>query len=438
MRIIYFGAIWIAVFLLLATAPLIVLLMAPGQPGREFWREFSVALAFAGLSIAGLQFIITARLRYLTWPFGLDVVYHFHRRLMIIAVFLILAHPTILIITDRTTLELLHPAFSPWRTRFAVLALGAFAFQIVTSVWRLNLGMRYEPWRITHNIFAILAVGLAVVHAIGVGHYMATPTMRSLILILAILWLGLILYVRLAKPNILKRRPYKVTKVVQERGNAWSLYLEPDGHPGMRFHPGQFSWITIGRWPDGITGHPFSITASALNSGRVSHTIKALGDFTSQIKHIAPGTPAYLDGPHGSFSLDRHVAPGYVFIAGGIGITPIMSMLRTLADRCDSRQLLLIYGNKTWEGVTFREELEDLKGKLNLEVVHLLEEPPPGWEGESGFITPQLLSCRLPENRMEIEYFICGPPIMIDVAEKSLLALGISMERMHSERFQLV
>ena len=72
-------------------------------------------------------------------------------------------------------------------------------------------------------------------------------------------------------------------------------------------------------------------------------------------------------------------AAGCVFVAGGVGITPVMSMLRTLADRGDERPLLLIYGSKDWDSITFREELDELKKRLNLQVEHVLTDPPPGW-----------------------------------------------------------
>lgn len=85
--------------------------------------------------------------------------------------------------------------------------------------------------------------------------------------------------------------------------------------------------------------------------------IKALGDFTSTVHRLSPGTAVYLDGPHGVFSMDRDEGPGFGFIAGGVGITGLISMLRTMADRGDVRPAVLVYANGDWEGVVFREEL---------------------------------------------------------------------------------
>jgi predicted ferric reductase len=182
----------------------------------------------------------------------------------------------------------------------------------------------------------------------------------------------------------------------------------------------------------------FSFSSSALNEGQIELAIKELGDFTSQVKNIKPGTTAYLDGPFGDLSIDHHPAPGYVFLVGGIGISPIMSILRTMKDRRDTRPLVLIYGSKTWDDLTFREEIDILKDSVNLKVVYLLEDPPEDWKGETGFVTPDLLSRHLPENRVELRYFICGPEPMINAVEYGLVKLGISLEQTHSERFNLV
>ena len=140
--------------------------------------------------------------------------------------------------------------------------------------------------------------------------------------------------------------------------------------------------------------------------------------------------------PTGTFGVDEYPdATGHVFVAGGIGIAPIMSMLRTLADRGDRRPLLLFYGNRVWDRVAFREELEALRQRLSLQVVHVLIEPPAEWPGEHGFVTREVLQRHLPPNLRQLEYFICGPTPMTQAVERSLAALGIDSSRVHSEIF---
>jgi predicted ferric reductase len=153
---------------------------------------------------------------------------------------------------------------------------------------------------------------------------------------------------------------------------------------------------------------------------------------------VTPGQIAYLDGPYGSFSIDRHPNADYVFIGGGIGIAPLIGMLRTLADRGDRRRLKLIYAYKDWEGLTFREELEELKTRLDLEVVYVLDAPPPEpWPGERGFVTKELLSRRLPAHPERYHYYLCGPVVMTAKVEAALRQLGVPMHRIHLELFEL-
>ena len=95
------------------------------------------------------------------------------------------------------------------------------------------------------------------------------------------------------------------------------------------------------------------------------------------------GRRVYIDGPYGAFTIGNP-ADMHVLIAGGIGITPMMSMIRTLADQGDKRPVILLYGSKDWESITFREELEAMEGRLNLTVVHVLANPPDGMGRRTG------------------------------------------------------
>ena len=109
--------------------------------------------------------------------------------------------------------------------------------------------------------------------------------------------------------------------------------MQPDGHSGFRFAPGQFGWLTLWGSPFKITGHPFSFSSSAeVTDGRVEMSIRNLGDFTSAIHKVPVGQRVYLDGPYGAFTIGNP-ADMHVLIAGGVGVTPMMSMIRTLADR---------------------------------------------------------------------------------------------------------
>jgi predicted ferric reductase len=425
----------------MTTTPLLILLIGPVPPGREFWRELSVALGFGGLAMMALQFVLTARFKVIKAPYGSDVIYHFHRQISLVAFVLILVHPLLLFINAPDTLRLLNLFAAPWRARAGVVAVLLLAALIVASLWRKAFRIEYTRWRIWHGLLAIAVVSLAMAHIVLAAHYVNTPWKRVLWAGYGLFWIGLLVWIRLIKPMLLLRRPYAVDQVIQERGDAWTLVVKPVGHAGMSFMPGQFAWLTAWKSPFADTEHPFSFSSSASQSESVAFTIKELGDFTRTIKDLQPGQVVYLDGPFGAFSVDRHPhAQSYVFVAGGIGITPMMSMLRTLADRGDRRTLLLIYANNTWEDVAFREEIDSLRQRLDLRVVHVLRDPPEGWQGEQGFVSKDLLARHLPPERSRdaFEVFICGPKPMMDAVETALVELGVHLGDFHSERFDLV
>ncbi|MDZ7359305.1 MAG: ferric reductase-like transmembrane domain-containing protein [candidate division KSB1 bacterium] len=429
--------LWIGAFVLVTLAPMLILFIGPRPEGREFWRELSAAWGFAGLSLMGMQFIPTARLPFLASVFPMDTLYTFHRRISIAGFTLALAHPLILFIGNPYTLRLLNLTNAPWRARAAVLSVILFILLVASSVWRKDFKIRYERWRTIHGLFAVVAAGLVLYHIFMVNHYLAHPLQRGYWVIMAAVWAAATLYVRVLRPLQLLRRPYRVIEVRPERGEAWTLALAPDGHAGMRFMAGQFAWLTARTSPFSFRDNPFSFNSSAEVRDRLEFTIKELGDFTRTIKEFQPGEKVYVDGPFGTFDIDQHEAPGYVMIAGGIGSVPVLSILRTMADRKDTRPVVFFYGNPDWESVTYREDLETLQERMNLKVVHLLENPPEGWQGETGYITREILERHLPADHAQWQYFICGPIPMITAVEKKLVAMGVSLHYIHTENYEM-
>jgi predicted ferric reductase len=438
MRNILYSIVWILIYLLLILAPIFVLMIEPDRAGRESWREFSVALGFAGLSMMGTQFLLTARFGPVVRPFGIDVVYHFHRQISLVGFLFVLAHPIILFIFNPDYLALLNPLTAPARAVYGLASIIAFLIIIFLSLRRLNINLKYEPWRITHGFFATAAIILAMLHVLGVGYYINTPGKQVLWLALSAVWIGSLLYVRTIKPLMMLNRPYVIEELRPEKGDSYTLVFKPEGHKGMRFRPGQFAWLTVKTSPYNYREHPFSLSSSAMVSEKVELTIKELGDFTSQVKELQPGTRAYLDGPYGYFSIDYHPAKGYIFLAGGVGITPVISILRTMADRRDTRPVILFYGSRSWEDTTFAEEINDLTEMMNLKVIFVLEEAHEGWDGPVGYITAELIAKHLPDQRMDYLYFMCGPEIMMHVVGGELDRLGIPDDRIISEHFNFV
>jgi predicted ferric reductase len=433
------GGVWMLVYLFFIMAPLFALLIGPLPPARDFWTEFSVAIGYSGLAIMGLQFGLTARFRYVTTPWGEDVIYHFHRRISLLALALVVVHPLILFAVRPELLVLLNSFTAPWRARFAALSTYSLIALVAMALWRSNWKIRYETWHALHIVLAVSAVAAGLAHMVGWSFYLDAPWKRTLWIGLTVFWIGLLLYVRIVKPLLLLRQPYRVTEVRQERGDSVTLALLPDGHAGFRFKPGQFGWLTLWGSPFQITGHPFSFSSSAAAAdGRVEMTIRNLGDFTSGIAKVPPGRRVFLDGPYGAFTADSAPADMLVLIAGGVGITPMMSIVRTFADNGDKRPVLLFYGSRNYEEITFREELEALTSRLDLTVVHVLQNPDDGWTGERGFIDADLFRRHLPPRYAAHEYFICGPDAMMDAIERALSGLEVPMSRYHSERYSFV
>ena len=436
------GAFRVLVYLGVTIAPL-VLAWSGMEPGRGFLIDFSVALGFVGLSLMGLQFLVAARFQSVAAPFGMDVLLQYHRQIGYVSLLFILAHPLLLFVADTGYLALLDVTTAPLRAKMAVTSTVALLVLVALSVWRKKLRIGYELWQLTHGVLAFVVVAAALTHVLLVGYYVNEPLEIALWLWMLVVFVGLILWVRVVRPLELRSKAWRVEDVIPERGNIRTIVLKPSRlharrFDGFHFEPGQFAWITVGKSPFAITRHPFSISSSAEKTERVALSIKAAGDFTREIGHLKPGATAYLDGPHGAFTMDRHDGPGFVFIGAGVGITPLMSMLRTMADRNDLRPCYLFFGNRKWEGVAFREKIEELKGRLNLEVVHVLSRPPEGWEGEEGRIEAAVLARHLPERYKRLQYFVCGPDQMMDAAEDALVHLGVPNRRVHSERFGMV
>jgi predicted ferric reductase len=427
---------WVGAYVALALAPLVLAMVGSTPEPRPFFVEVGVGLGFVGIGLIGLQFVITGRFRSIAPIFGGDVVLQFHRQIGIVAVVLVLAHPAVLVLSEPDYLEFFDPRVNLPRALALTAVVPALILLLVTSLWREFVRLNYEWWRVGHGVLALAVVFIGMVHGIQVGEHLDALWKQ-------IIWVGtlvglmyLVIHTRVVRPMLMKRRPYRVAEVRRELPDTYTLVLEPDGHVGMNFTAGQYAWMTVGPSPYSLQQHPFSFSSSA-HSGELTFTAKAIGDFTSSWDEIEPGECVFLEGPFGAFTLDPD-SDGAVFIAGGIGVTPTMSILRTMRDTDDDRPVVLIYGNPDLDSITFREELDELTESLDLRVVHVLEDPSDCWSGEEGYIDRALLERNLPPDCRTYEFFICGPEPMMDAAETALRDMGISWRQIYTERFQIV
>ena len=392
----------------LLALPFAVLMSGARPPSQGFAWDFSVGLGFGALALAALQFALTGRLRWLTHPFGADIVYLAHRYLSWAALALMLAHFGIFYIWHEPALGVLNPLRADWELTAGRLSLLCFGLLVVTSQFRKPLRLRYEHWRLLHIALAIIAIAAAVAHVLGVGRFTAQPGKRALWLGVTLGFVLILAWTRLAVPWWQSRNPWRVVANRDEGGGVHTLELAPEGRALHRWKPGQFAWLAIDRSPFALKEHPFTISTAPERGPNLAFSIKALGDDTDRLTRVQPGARAYVDGPYGAFSVDREAeAAGLVMIAGGVGITPILSNLHALQSRGDRRRVVLIYANGSEDDIAFRAELEAMRDDLDLDLVLVLvlEDPPEGWDGATGRIDGALRKLGVPAHRIDSEIF---------------------------------
>ncbi|MEX2469870.1 MAG: ferric reductase-like transmembrane domain-containing protein [Pseudohongiellaceae bacterium] len=439
---------WLLAWLLLVSAPLLTMIMVPVPARGGLKWEAGIALGFAGLSLLVLQFLLTARMRWLTAPFGVDLIYHFHRYLGLVLLSVVIAHPVLLFIHRPDLIADVPGLLAGWPMLSGVLALGLMLLIAITSLWRKRLRLPYNRWRIVHLLLALVSIGLALAHMDGIGYYSSAPVMRSLWALIALSAILVIVVVRIARPWRLSRRPWQIDSITPERGDTWTLTLSPTGHAGIDFLPGQFAWLSLGHSPFIMQEHPFSIaSAPRPDDPRLRFAIKALGDFTRTIGSLPPGSKACVDGPYGVFSHSHYPqAAGFVFLGAGIGIAPMLSMLEALSNKGDTRPHYLFTAHSDLNRIPCDQALRAASAGLNLTRITLLEQLPDHTLADraddnetlvKGWLSREILERHLPEDRRHYHYFLCGPLPMLRAAEGFLHELGAPMRNIHTELFDM-
>jgi glycine betaine catabolism B len=208
--------------------------------------------------------------------------------------------------------------------------------------------------------------------------------------------------------------------------------------PDYTFQAGQFFTITL-HSPDGPLTHAFSHCDSPTETW-VELTTRLTGSpFKNALDSLPVGSEAEIEGPWGQFLFKYH-EPRLAFLTGGVGLTPVRSMLRYLADtggagRVAGQQIVLIYGSMTEEGILYRDEVEAYARALDgVRVVHVITKPGPSWQGYSGFITSDVVKAELGDP-LDWKYYIVGPPPMIDAMWKVMDALSVPKDSVAVEGF---
>lgn len=433
-------AVLIVAYLLIALVPLGIA-YTQGVPARPVLDEVSSALAIVAYAILLVEFVLSGRFRMISGRMGIDVTMRFHQLMARPILLFLLIHPFIYSIpyghslpwdeTGQLTLGL-----GPASLATGLIAWILLVALIVTGIARDKLPYRYETWRILHGAGAAIIAIAGAHHAIAAGRYSGQAALELFWLVLVGIALSTLVFVYVVRPLLQLRRPYRVVSVEKSATKTWTVQIEPRRANAIEFEAGQFVWLKLGRSPFAITEHPFSISSCPAARPRLSFDIKEAGDFTNTIGSLQPGTVAYVDGPHGNLTLSGRNADGLTLIAGGVGMAPIMSILRQLRADGDTRPIRLVYGNRIAEQILYRSELEEMKQDLKLEVHLVLSEPSPSWEGLTGVLDNEVLAALLGDKAGAGElYVVCGPTPMIESIEETLRGRGVRMHQIISEKF---
>lgn len=425
----------IVVYLVLASMPLLLSWLTGGPP-RPFHQELASGLGILAFSMILMEFILSGRFRSVSNGIGMDVTMRIHQAMARTALIFALLHP----ILFQSTPSGGQRPWDPTRqltitTDFSSLSTGIAAFLllpnlVLLAIARTKLDYKYETWRLMHGIGALLIALLLLHHTTHAGRYGSQPVMTWVWLTMTSVAVGSLLYVYLLVPLRQRSRSWQVSSVTQLTPKQWELSFEPNGHNGLDYRAGQFVWLNVGSSSFSMKENPFSICSAPAAGAEVSFMIKELGDFTRTIGQIKPGSSAYLDGPFGNLSVDGRTEPGVALIAGGVGLAPLLGMLRQMRLTADPRKVKVIYGNRAVDQIAYRDELgaED--------VVYVLSEPPENWRGETGFIDAALIDRVFSEQEIrEWVFVLCGPATMMNIVENHLIDRGTPPHRVLSERF---
>ena len=428
---------------LLCISPLATFVALNAQSDHPRAAETGVDCAVVGFTILALQFVITARLRWIEAPFGLDLLLTFHRAMALLATALLCAHP-LLVASAHAAWSLLFRLRVHWYIWAGRVALSLLLLHVTVSLSRRVLHLSYERWRRMHNLFALAILSLGFAHSVMVGDDLRSGGLWVWAPMMSIA-LGCWLYSRILRPWLLPRHPFRVMTVKAEAPRVWTLTLRTPENRPFHFLPGQFQFLRLRGAHVSSEEHPFTIASSPTCPGCISLTVKECGDFTSTLSCVRPGDRATVHGPFGRFSHVLHRWAGdeeeLIFVAAGIGITPLMSMLRYMRDRRESRRVLLVYANRRPEDVVFQEELSEMEaaGAPLLKVIHIFSSapaPPCTWNRESGRLDAVRL-VQLCDGIDDCAFYLCCPPPMTAALIRGLRQMGVSPRRIHTDYFSL-
>jgi predicted ferric reductase len=292
---------------------------------------------------------------------------------------------------------------------------------VVTVILAQRQRRRYEHWRWFHRAVAAALAVLVTWHVIGLDRLVNVWAWLTFFSLLAAA--GLWMLVQRAR----RGEKFTVTDIRAETPTVSTVTIAPTRNEPLPFDAGQFAWVRLKAWP-WSEDHPFTISSPADGHPELEFTFRHLGDWTTgPMARLRPGRQVWVDGPHGAMTLSAaDDAPGIVMVAAGVGLTPIISVLRTLAHRQDRRPVKLFLPPTE---PLFADELRELMSELQLTVHPVLTRPVTA--ARVGDLLPAF-----PE-RARWTYFVCGPPLLVIDASLMLAELGVPPGQVLTEQFEM-
>ncbi|GAB3543091.1 ferric reductase-like transmembrane domain-containing protein [Noviherbaspirillum agri] len=387
-----------------------------------FWRSAGIVSGWAGCGMLLASLLLMIREpRLAEWLGGLERMYQWHHRLGVLAYAMLLLHPLALAADawDESA-ALAWSVLAPWRQGMPVwLGWAALGCMMLGLAVALSRRIGYATWHGLHHLLSV-AVVLGGLHLLALGlpaSLLWTPGLA----IAFLLW-------RLVRADWgLGSQPYIVSRVDKLSDETVEVSLTPLAHP---FHarPGQFvlaAFYHSAHFRGCAEYHPFTISAAG-HDGRISLGIKALGDCTRNLQSVESGVPVRIQGPFGVFLEELHEGPG-LWIAGGIGITPFLAVLRDQALEHPVHPVHLVYLYPTESAAMYLDEIRHiaaLQPQLRVQCV------------ATGRGIPDLRTI-LPDapQLAGVHCYLCGPAGMVTSARQVLQERGVTPDHVHFERF---
>lgn len=455
----------IALYVAIGSLPLL-LTWNDDAPDGGFWRAISNGLAMVGFALLTVQFYISGRIRWVSSGFGIDRLMLFHQLAARVITASLLLHPFLYVVQSlveegplaagETLLRMLsNPAFTSGLTAWALLVV-----VMALALLRDRLPIRYEAWRISHGLGAAAIVCAGLHHTITIGSYSADLILAQMWIVLGGLALAALAYLYLVRPWQLGQQPFYISNIARVGEKMWSVTLwpakmqpfgmlavgaKPRITPPLVYEAGQFAYVTLGGSPFIMIDHPFSIASSPAEGSKLRFLIKEAGDFTKIVGKLPVNSRAYVDGPFGRFTLrqgeaaagGRDKVAGIAFIAGSVGIAPILGLLRDAEARGETRPLRLLTGNRVVGQLVYGEEMAAWAATRDFRARHVLQEPPADWQGGVGMLDEGTIADWIDWPHPEAWlYFVCGPRAVRQAAERALRARGVPLSRLVDEAFK--